>query len=110
MKKDDFDQKAANAVVKKIDSAIEKAPQEMREGVGASIFVHFEEIKEAITSKNWFALFVAIRNAMSHVVGDEGGLRSSKEMEPPEGMKAVPWAVLLPLVLQLVEWLKNRNK
>jgi hypothetical protein len=74
------------------------------EGVGANLFVHFQEIKDAFDQRDWWKLANAIYDAFGHVLGREG-MHAAPE---PEGMKALPWIGLIVLAKTLFDLWRGR--
>jgi hypothetical protein len=73
-------------------------------GVGSNLFVHFQEIKDAFDSRDWWKLANAIYDAMGHVLGREG-MHAAAE---PEDMKALPWIGLIVLAKTLFDLWRGR--
>lgn len=75
--------------------------QGMRHGDG--IFAHITRLKDAILARDYLAITVAIRDLLTHFIGDEDGMRGTGT-----DMQAFPWETLLPLVLDLIRRWINR--
>lgn len=86
-----------------VDVQITKAKTE---GVQGTLLEHWTEIKDAIAGGDYFLVARAINRLLSHVFGDE--CMHGKAMTASDEMKAIPWAALIPLFLQILQAFFNR--